>query len=178
MAAPRVPNATVVDHRGRIAREWLRYFQDLRTHLATLTNDVTSVFGRTGVITAAASDYDASEVDNDSSVSGAFVDDALNTLLTEINKRSWISKTTTYTAAAFERVFAGTGGGAWTLTLPGSPTLGDEVWIHDPGATWAGANLTVSGNGKNIDGSSTLTLSTDGGTAVVAYSGTEWTQVI
>lgn len=41
---------------------------------------VTSVFGRTGAVTAAASDYDASQVDNDSGVSGAQVSDALNTL--------------------------------------------------------------------------------------------------
>lgn len=41
---------------------------------------VDSVFSRTGVVVAAASDYDASQVDNDSSVAGAFVDDALNNL--------------------------------------------------------------------------------------------------
>lgn len=43
-------------------------------------NDVTSVFTRTGAVVATASDYDASLVDNDSGVTGAFVDDALNTL--------------------------------------------------------------------------------------------------
>jgi hypothetical protein len=41
---------------------------------------VASVFGRTGAVAAAASDYDASQVDNDSGVSGATVKDALNTL--------------------------------------------------------------------------------------------------
>jgi hypothetical protein len=41
---------------------------------------VDSVFGRTGAVVAAASDYDASQVDNDSNVVGSFVDDALNTL--------------------------------------------------------------------------------------------------
>ena len=44
---------------------------------------VTSVFGRVGVVAAAASDYDASQIDNDSGVTGAFVDDALNTLDTD-----------------------------------------------------------------------------------------------
>lgn len=44
---------------------------------------VTSIFGRVGVVVAAASDYDASQVDNDSGVTGAFVDDALNTLDTD-----------------------------------------------------------------------------------------------
>lgn len=42
---------------------------------------VDSVFGRTGAVIAAQSDYDASQVDNDSTVSGAQVSDALDTLL-------------------------------------------------------------------------------------------------
>ncbi len=43
---------------------------------------VASVFGRTGMVTAAASDYDASQVDNDSGVAGAKVSDALDALAT------------------------------------------------------------------------------------------------
>lgn len=42
---------------------------------------VTSVFGRTGAVIAAISDYDASQIDNDSLVSGATVKDALEILL-------------------------------------------------------------------------------------------------
>lgn len=42
---------------------------------------VSSVFGRTGAVVATAGDYDASDVTNDSSVSGATVKDALETLL-------------------------------------------------------------------------------------------------
>jgi hypothetical protein len=41
---------------------------------------VASVFTRVGAVVALASDYDASQVDNDSAVAGAFVDDALNNL--------------------------------------------------------------------------------------------------
>lgn len=41
---------------------------------------VDSVFGRTGTVAAAASDYDASQIDNDSGVSGATVAAALDTL--------------------------------------------------------------------------------------------------
>ena len=44
------------------------------------TDQVQSVFGRQGAVVAAASDYDASQVDNDSDVAGTFVSDALNTL--------------------------------------------------------------------------------------------------
>jgi len=42
--------------------------------------NVDSVFGRTGSVTAQPSDYDASQIDNDSTVVGSFVDDALNAL--------------------------------------------------------------------------------------------------
>lgn len=41
---------------------------------------VDSVFTRTGAVVAAASDYDASQVDNDSNIAGTFVSDALNNL--------------------------------------------------------------------------------------------------
>ena len=43
-------------------------------------NTVDSVFGRVGAVIALASDYDASQIDNNSSVPGAFVDDALDYL--------------------------------------------------------------------------------------------------
>lgn len=45
---------------------------------------VSSVFTRTGAVVAAASDYDASQVDNDSGVSGSFVSNALDTLAAAI----------------------------------------------------------------------------------------------
>ena len=48
-------------------------------------NVVDSVFGRIGNILAVASDYDASQIDNDSTVPGAFVDDALNNLAQDIS---------------------------------------------------------------------------------------------
>ena len=46
--------------------------------------EVTSVFARTGPVTAAASDYDASQIDNDSDAPGTFVDDALTNLFTKV----------------------------------------------------------------------------------------------
>ena len=47
------------------------------------TTFVQSFKARTGSVVPAASDYDASEIDNDSTVTGTFVDDALNTLKTQ-----------------------------------------------------------------------------------------------
>ncbi len=46
-------------------------------------NDVDSVFTRTGAVVAATGDYAASQVDNDSGVAGAGVDDALDNLDTD-----------------------------------------------------------------------------------------------
>ncbi len=55
-------------------------FYDSNGAPATAGSTVDSVFGRTGDVIAAVSDYDASQVDNDSGVAGARVSDALDTL--------------------------------------------------------------------------------------------------
>ena len=46
---------------------------------------ITSVFGRAGAVAAVAGDYSASKISNDSGVSGAFVDDALDALGSGLN---------------------------------------------------------------------------------------------
>ena len=76
---------------------------------------------------------------------------------------SWQAvKTTTYTAAAGQGIFANTSGGAWTLTLPSSPSIGDEVAVVDYAGTFDTNNLTVARNGKNIQGSAAdLTVATE-----------------
>ena len=48
-------------------------------------NTVDSVFGRTGDVVAGSGDYDASQIDNDSSVPGIFVSDALDNLNAELS---------------------------------------------------------------------------------------------
>jgi len=57
---------------------------------------------------------------------------------------SWQAiKTGNYTASAGEGVFANTTAGAFTVTLPASPSLGDEVSIVDYAGTFDTNNLTV-----------------------------------
>ena len=71
-------------------------------------------------------------------------------------------KTGTYTAAAGEGVFANTTSGAWTLTLPASPAIGDEVSVVDYAGTFDTNNLTIGRNSKNIQGSAAdLTVATE-----------------
>jgi hypothetical protein len=63
----------------------------------------------------------------------------------------WATKTTTYTAADGDRLLADTSGGAFTITLPSSPSAGHYIEINDAEETWPTNNLTVARNGSNID---------------------------
>lgn len=65
---------------------------------------------------------------------------------------AWQIKTTTYTAAAGEAILADTSGGAWTLTLPASPSANDVVRVADYAGTFATNNLTVARNSLKIMG--------------------------
>jgi len=89
---------------------------------------------------------------------------------------SWQAvKTTTYTAVAGQGIFANTSGGAWTLTLPSSPTIGDEVSVIDYAGTFDTNNLTIGRNSQNIQGSaSDLTVATErAGFTLVFTDGTQ-----
>lgn len=95
--------------------------------------------------------------------------------ITGIMWQAWTAtKTTTYTATAFQRIPCDTSTSAFTLTLPSTPTAGDMVEAHDIGGAWATNNLTVSGNGKNINGASTFLGNVNNGGMIFTYLGTEW----
>jgi hypothetical protein len=80
-------------------------------------------------------------------------------------------KTGTYTAVAGEGIFADTTSGAWTLTLPASPTIGDEVSIVDYAGTFDTNNLTVGRNSQNIQGSAAdLTVATERAGFTLAFT--------
>ena len=61
-------------------------------------------------------------------------------------------KTANFTAVAGEGYFANTAGGAFTMTLPGSPSAGDIVAVKDYSQNFNSNNLTVARNSSNIDG--------------------------
>ena len=109
------------------------------------TGAVTSVFGRTGAIAAAARDYDASQVDNDSSVSGATVKDALNTLATSVSgKQDADADLTALAGNATNGLWARTGSGAGAARTVTGPAAG----------------IAVS-NGDGVSGNPTLALAND-----------------
>ena len=64
-------------------------------------------------------------------------------------------KTTTYQALVNDEIYANTSGGAFTITLPITPTAGQRVKIADYSGNWATNNVTVARNGQNINGSAT-----------------------
>jgi len=84
---------------------------------------------------------------------------------------SWQAiKTGTYTASAGEGVFANTTSGAFTVNLPSSPTLGDEVSIVDYAGTFDTNNLTVGRNSQPIMGTAAdLTVSIERAGLTLVY---------
>mgnify|MGYP000374225581 CR=1 FL=1 len=76
---------------------------------------------------------------------------------------SWQAvKTSGFTAAAGEGYFCNTTSAAFTATLPGSATIGDEISFIDYAGTFDTNNLTIGRNSHNIQGSAAdLTVSTE-----------------
>ena len=87
---------------------------------------------------------------------------------------AWLPKTANFTAAAGDRLIANTSGGAFTITLPASPTVGQQVSVVD-GGNWSSINLTIARNGSTIKSSaSDLVLNVGGIMVDFIYSGSTW----
>jgi hypothetical protein len=61
-------------------------------------------------------------------------------------------KTANFTAASGEGYFCDTSSGAFTLTLPSSPSVGDIVALKDYGSSFGTNNLTIGRGGSNLNG--------------------------
>ena len=80
-------------------------------------------------------------------------------------------KTTSFTAAAGEGYFINTTSGAITMTLPASPTIGDEIAFIDYAGTFDTNNLTVGRNSEKINGSAAdLTVATERAANTLVYT--------
>ena len=87
----------------------------------------------------------------------------------------WLTKTGAYTAFAGDKIFANTTSSAFTITLPASPTVGDEIRFVDVANTFDTNNLTVGRNSEKIDGTTAdLTVATEGAAFALVYSGSSF----
>jgi len=80
-------------------------------------------------------------------------------------------KTGNYTASAGEGIFANTTSASFTVTLPSSPSIGDEVSIKDYAGTFDSNALTIGRNSQPIEGvAADLTVSVERAGLTLAYS--------
>jgi hypothetical protein len=87
-----------------------------------------------------------------------------------------ISTNTTLTAGV--RYFVDTSA-ARTLTLPASPTQGDEIQIIDSSGTAATNKITVNRNNGKINGiADNLSIDLNGAAATLIYTGSTWGWVV
>lgn len=86
------------------------------------------------------------------------------------------ARTANYTAAHRDHVFANTTAGAFTVTLPASPAVGDVVRVTDGGFTFDTNNLIVARNtGQTIVGqAANVTLRCRGQDYLFFWTGATW----
>ena len=126
--------------------------------LLTDSDDYTASNGTQVVLTSGA---DSADIISISAFSGKGIDSAKTIALIDsdyVQARvaggtDWQPvKTADYTAVAGQGVFVNSTGGTKAVTLPASPTLGDEVRIIDAYGTAATNNITIQRNNKKIMG--------------------------
>jgi len=92
----------------------------------------------------------------------------------KLQTKGYYTPSANYTAVNGDQILIDTSGGgigaAVTVTLPASPSIGNEVTLIDSGNNLASNNLTVARNGSNILGAaSDLTVSTNSAAFTLVY---------
>jgi hypothetical protein len=88
---------------------------------------------------------------------------------------TYIFTTTPVTATDKQGVLTSTAGGAFTVTLPATPSVGAQVVVADAGNNWGTNNLTVARNGSTIGGlAEDLVCDITGASVQFVYDGTTW----
>lgn len=84
----------------------------------------------------------------------------------------YFTQSSDYTAFDKDQIIADTNSGAFTVTLPNGPSVGQFVTIVDANNTWSSQNLTVGRNGAPIEGNAAdLVLNTNGVQVTLVYVG-------
>jgi hypothetical protein len=80
------------------------------------------------------------------------------------------TKTANFNVAVGDRLYVCNSSSPFTATLPGSPSTGDEYVFKNINT----GTVTVSGNGKNINGAASTTLPTQWDSLHIVYTGSIW----
>ena len=133
-----------------------------------------------GLLLNDSDDYTASNTKAIRLLTGAALNDELKVAsfatTSEITRsNTWTAPSGTVSAAAGDKLFIDTSGGARTIILPSSATMGDEIRIIDVTGNAGTNNITVSRNGHNIQGAaSDLVINiARAGTGLAYYNATQ-----
>jgi hypothetical protein len=138
------------------------------TNVAATAAELNIVDGNTSATSTTLVDADRVVVNDN----GTMVQVAMTDVKTYIGGgTSWQAiKTGNFTASAGQGVFANTTSSAFTVTLPSSPSLGDEVTIVDYAGTFDSNSLTVGRNSEPIQGvAEDLVVSTERASFTLVY---------
>jgi len=80
------------------------------------------------------------------------IDSGTNNTIFDKNQPFFVFKSTNYNASAGEAIVADTSTSTFTITLPLSPTPGDQITIFDAANTFLAKPLIIARNNKNING--------------------------
>jgi hypothetical protein len=87
---------------------------------------------------------------------------------------SWLAKTANYTAASGDKIICDSSGGIFTITLPASPSTGDNVTIKSGGSA-ATNNITVGRNSQTIMGlAENMTIQSPNIEVTFVFNGSDW----
>tara|TARA_R100000900_G_C3331539_1_gene163521 strand:+ start:22 stop:732 length:711 start_codon:yes stop_codon:yes gene_type:complete len=92
-------------------------------------------------------------------------------IVSALLEKGYKTTTTAYTAVNGDQIFVDTSSAAVTVTLPASPSVGNEVHFIDSKINFGSNNLTIGRNGSNINGSAAnLTVNANGESFTLVYA--------
>lgn len=98
----------------------------------------------------------------------------------------YVQSVQTFSTTAQTIAAAGAPGVAWTATAVATPTInlpssslttGQQYTIWDQGGNCGTNNLTISGNGNNINGAASIVINSNYGYLTLRWNGTQWNRI-
>ena len=88
---------------------------------------------------------------------------------------TYTTKTSNYTASNGDNLFCDTSAGAFTITLPATPSINNYVYLQDAKGTFATNALTIAPGSNSIMGQSGNLIATLNNAGFgLFFNGTEW----